>query len=109
MTSETHSFDGVVNRESEEVRDVKVRRRGKERLKKVSVLKPCGIRPPWRAHDSRKSLRSGIAAARPTESTCRPFLLGGLEIDEECPLERDYGLWPLLANDVSFPLRTGAS
>lgn len=80
--------------------------RGK--LRKVSVLKPCGIRPPWWTHDSRKSLRLGIAPARPTKSTCRPFLLVSVaEIDEECPSERDYRLRPLLATDISLPAMSG--
>ena len=52
--------------------------KGKERQRqKVSVLRPCGIRPPLRAHDSRKSLRLGIAPPRPLESTCRPLLRVG--------------------------------
>lgn len=71
------------------------------------MLKPCGIRPPWRAHDSRNSLRLGIAPARPPESTCRPFPFQSVaEIDEECPSEPDYRLRSLLATDISLPCRS---
>lgn len=58
-----------------------------KRSRKVSVLGPCGIRPPWRAHDSRNSLRLGIRAcplsAQVNLSTVSFRETGGPEIDEE--------------------------
>lgn len=73
----------------------------KERQRqKVSVLKPCGIRPPLRAYDSRKSLRLGIAPPRPAESTCRPLLQVGGRNWWRTRLERDYRLRPLLGANI---------
>jgi len=67
------------------------RRRAREREdggKRCRCRRPCGIRPPLRAHDSRKSLRLGIAPPGPAESTCRPPLrVGAREIDEERALK----------------------
>lgn len=71
---------------------------------KVSVLRPCGIRPPLRAHDSRKSLRLGIAPPRPPESTCRPLLRVGGRNWWRTRLERDYRLRPLLGANILLSL-----
>lgn len=76
--------------------------KGKERRQRqeVSVLRPCGIRPPLRAYDSRKSLRLGIAPPRSPESTCRPLLRVGGRNWWRTRLERDYRLRPLLGANI---------
>jgi len=79
--------------------------KGKERQRqKVSVLRPCGIRPLLWAHDSRKSLRLGIAPPRPPESTCRPLLRVGGRNWWRTRLERDYRLRPLLGANILLSL-----
>lgn len=59
---------------------VKERRGKRGGRPKVSVLRPCGIRPPLRAHDSRKSLRLGIVHRSQPVDRCSE---SAVEIDEE--------------------------
>jgi hypothetical protein len=61
---------GSIPREGEEEGEGE----GEDGGKRCRCRRPCGIRPPLRAHDSRKSLRLGIAPPGPAESTCRPPL-----------------------------------